>query len=186
MAGAQTIALCGGGNVSVNRGAYVLAYGNEATTVGGEISINAGNVSTGEIYFYTQNNARTKITYSGNVLIGTQTDNGQKLQVNGTAKFDGTSGSPVTLTIGSSNSNCDITMQSSNSSSVSRIRNNTNDLQFHTNGTLALTLASNQAATFSSSIAIANTVTAAIAAPSTHKVSILINGVQYYLLASNV
>jgi hypothetical protein len=77
-------------------------------------------------------------------------------------------------------------MLSSNSSSVSRIRNNTNDLQFHTNGTLALTLASNQAATFSSSIAIANTVTAAVGISSTHKVSILINGVQYYLLASNV
>jgi hypothetical protein len=43
-------------------------------------------------------------------------------------------------------------MQSANSSSVSRIRNGTNDLQFHTNGTLALTLASNQAATFSSSV----------------------------------
>jgi hypothetical protein len=43
-------------------------------------------------------------------------------------------------------------MQSSNSSSVSRIRNGTNDLQFHTNGTLGLTLASNQAATFSSSV----------------------------------
>lgn len=123
---------------------------------------------------------------TGNLLIGTTTDAGQKLQVSGTARFDGTSGSPVTLNINSSNSNCDITMQSSNSSSVSRIRNNTNDLQFHTNGTLALTLASNQAATFASSVAIGNTVSAAVAAPSTHKVSILIGGVQYYLLASNV
>jgi len=42
------------------------------------------------------------------------------------------------------------------------------------------------AGTFTGSISIANTVSAAIAAPSTHKVSILINGVQYYLLASNV
>ena len=129
---------------------------------------------------------RMRINTTGNILIGTSTDAGQKLQVDGTAKFNGTSGSPVTLDINSSNSNCDITMLSSNSSSVSRIRNNTNDLQFHTNGTLALTLASNQAATFSSSIAIANTVTAAVGIASTHKVSILINGVQYYLLASNV
>jgi hypothetical protein len=129
---------------------------------------------------------RMRVNTTGNVLIGTTTDAGQKLQVDGTAKFNGTSGSPVTLDINSSNSNCDITMLSSNSSSVSRIRNNTNDLQFHTNGTLALTLASNQAATFSSSIAIANTVTAAVGIASTHKVSILINGVQYYLLASNV
>ena len=47
-------------------------------------------------------------------------------------------------------------------------------------------------ATFSSTVdvsgvlAIGNSVAAAVAAPSTHKVSILINGVQYYLLASNV
>ena len=41
-------------------------------------------------------------------------------------------------------------------------------------------------ATISSSIAIGNTVAAAVAAPSTHKVSIFIGGVQYYLLASNV
>ena len=42
------------------------------------------------------------------------------------------------------------------------------------------------AATFSSSIEIGNSVAAAVAAPSTHKVAILIGGVQYYLLASNV
>jgi hypothetical protein len=149
----------------------------------------SGSVSKA-IRFNTSSGAtmleRMRVNTTGNVLIGTATDAGQKLQVDGTAKFNGTSGSPVTLDINSSNSNCDITMLSSNSSSVSRIRNNTNDLQFHTNGTLALTLASNQAATFSSSIAIANTVTAAVGIASTHKVSILINGVQYYLLASNV
>jgi len=42
------------------------------------------------------------------------------------------------------------------------------------------------AATFSSSIDIGNSVAVAVAAPSTHKVAILIGGVQYYLLASNV
>ena len=41
-------------------------------------------------------------------------------------------------------------------------------------------------ATFAGAVAIGNTVTASVAAPSTHKVSILIGGVQYYLLASNV
>jgi hypothetical protein len=39
---------------------------------------------------------------------------------------------------------------------------------------------------FSSSVDIGNSVAAAVAAPSTHKVAILIGGVQYYLLASNV
>jgi len=42
------------------------------------------------------------------------------------------------------------------------------------------------AATFTSSIAINNTVTAAVAVASTHKVTILIGGVTYYLLASNI
>lgn len=41
-------------------------------------------------------------------------------------------------------------------------------------------------ATFAGAVAIGNTVAASVAAPSTHKVSILIGGVQYYLLASNV
>ena len=41
-------------------------------------------------------------------------------------------------------------------------------------------------ATFRGTVAISNTVTAAVAVASTHKVSILINGVQYYLLATNV
>ena len=39
---------------------------------------------------------------------------------------------------------------------------------------------------FLGAVAIGNTTAAAVAAPSTHKVSILIGGVQYYLLASNV
>jgi hypothetical protein len=42
------------------------------------------------------------------------------------------------------------------------------------------------AVTATGAIAIGNTTAAAVAAPSTHKVSILIGGVQYYLLASNV
>jgi len=41
-------------------------------------------------------------------------------------------------------------------------------------------------ATFNNSIAIGNSVAAGVAVASTHKVSILIGGVQYYLLASNV
>jgi hypothetical protein len=42
------------------------------------------------------------------------------------------------------------------------------------------------AATFGGAVAIGNTTSVAVAAASTHKVSILIGGVQYYLLASNV
>jgi hypothetical protein len=110
---------------------------------------NAASGTAGNAISFTQ--AMT-LTSGGNLLVGTTTDAGFKLDVNGTGRFSGSASTPVTLTLTSANSNCDITMQSANSSSVSRIRNGTNDLQFHTNGTLALTLASNQAATFSSSV----------------------------------
>jgi hypothetical protein len=67
----------------------------------------------------------------------------------------------------------------------------TGDLYFYTAatpgslGTLAVQLVGTTA-TFAGAVAIGNTTAAAVAAPSTHKVSILIGGVQYYLLASNV
>jgi hypothetical protein len=60
---------------------------------------------------------------------------------------------------------------------------NTNNV-VNTAPTTALTLASTGAATFSSSIAISNTVTASVLNTVTNKVSIIIGGVQYYLLAS--
>ena len=59
-------------------------------------------------------------------------------------------------------------------------------LVFGTNNTERFRIASTGAATFTSSVDIGNSVAAAVAAPSTHKVAILIGGVQYYLLASNV
>jgi hypothetical protein len=110
---------------------------------------NAPSGTAGNAITFTQ--AMT-LTAAGRLLIGTPTEATYLLDVNGTGRFSGNSGTPVSLAISTANSNCDVTMQSSNSSSVSRIRNGTNDLQFHTNGTLGLTLASNQAATFSSSV----------------------------------
>jgi hypothetical protein len=50
----------------------------------------------------------------------------------------------------------------------------------------ALTIASTGAATFAGAVAISNTVGVAVAAASTHKVTMVIGGVTYYLLASNV
>jgi hypothetical protein len=50
----------------------------------------------------------------------------------------------------------------------------------------ALSFASTGAATFAGAVAISNTVAVAVAAASTHKVTMVIGGVTYYLLASNV
>jgi len=46
----------------------------------------------------------------------------------------GISATPLVMSLATNNSNCDVTMQSANSSSVTRLRNGTNDFQVHTNG----------------------------------------------------
>jgi len=46
----------------------------------------------------------------------------------------GISATPLVMSLATNNANCDVTMQSANSSSVTRLRNGTNDFQVHTNG----------------------------------------------------
>jgi hypothetical protein len=60
------------------------------------------------------------------------------------------------------------------------------DLYLGTGGSARLTITSSGAATFSGSVAIGNTVASAVAVASTHKVTVVIGGVTYYLLATNV
>lgn len=55
-----------------------------------------------------------------------------------------------------------------------------------TNGVNALTISTTQAATFAGAVAIGNSVAVGVAVASTHKVTMVIGGVTYYLLASNV
>lgn len=72
-----------------------------------------------------------------------------------------------------------------NSAANNYIYGSGSQLAVYTAGVLRATIAST-GATFAGAVAIGNSVAGSIAAPSTHKVSILIGGVQYYLLASNV
>ena len=58
-------------------------------------------------------------------------------------------------------------------------------LQFNSNGSVALRI-NGTAATFAGVVAIGNTVAVGAAVASTHKVTMVIGGVTYYLLASNV
>jgi len=128
-----------------------IGYANASTGAYLQDVIFIGSIASKSVVFTTADTIKMALFANGNLGLGVgTTDAGYKLDVNGTGRFSGSALTPVTLTLTSANSNCDITMQSANSSSVSKIRNGTNDLQFHTNGTLALTLASNQAATFSS------------------------------------
>jgi len=50
-------------------------------------SVDQRILATGNLTFYTASNQRMQIASGGNVLIGTTTDNGAKLQVNGSATF---------------------------------------------------------------------------------------------------
>jgi len=143
-----------------------------------------------------------RISTASNLIIGSTTDAGFKLDVNGTARVSGAgtfTGNVTTgdqILIGSlATLNGAINFIKTNSSPVaSRITFGTDGTGYkfaiakNVSSTITdlFTLQDNGEATFNGSIAINNSVAAAVAAPSTHKVSILIGGVQYYLLASNV
>lgn len=63
--------LTGGGAEGVIRGGYIRLFGNEATNFGGNAQIIAGDVSTGNILFYTgEAHVRQKILNSGRNLMG--------------------------------------------------------------------------------------------------------------------
>jgi hypothetical protein len=60
----------------------------------------------------------------------------------------GISATPLVMSLATNNSNCDVTMQSANSSSVTRLRNGTNDFQVHTNGAERMRITSSGVALF--------------------------------------
>ena len=155
------------------------------------------------IRFFTNDLGRIDITNGGNLLVGTTTDNGAKFQVTGTSTFTQDieiSGSTGLLY---SSGQFGFTKTASGGQyGIYTLGTGTPTMYFDHRGTsnvgiwewrsgtggapTAMTLSNVGAATFNGSIAINNSVAAAVAAPSTHKVAILIGGVQYYLLASNV
>ena len=138
-----------------------------------------------------------RISAARNFLIGTTSDSGYKLDVNGQGRFT----QSIIASAGSAVASVQVRNESTDAPYIGFYRGGTlrNTFQLLTDGSFKLadaSLVANAGLTmgalsatsgdFSGSIAIANTVTAAVAAPSTHKVSILIGGVQYYLLASNI
>ena len=102
-------------------------------------------------------NSEIMATFVANGAASLYYDNSKKFETT-SAGISVTGGITVTDTLNSvlelntSNANCDITMQSVNTSSLTRLRNATNDFQVHTNGTLGLTIDSSQNATFNGDI----------------------------------
>lgn len=69
----RMLRLCGGGSAQSSRGAYIDIGGNEHSTRLGRIDIIAGDVaSTGTIDLYTANSPRIHLSYSGSVVVGSQ------------------------------------------------------------------------------------------------------------------
>ena len=66
----QSVFVGGGGGPSDTRGAYIWAKGNEYTTTGGYLQLNAGNVGSAPITFSTGGNERLRITNTGQLLLG--------------------------------------------------------------------------------------------------------------------
>jgi hypothetical protein len=143
---------------------------------------------------------RLTVFSSGRVAINTLTDAGFTFDVNGTARVSNaltlngayTNSSDVSLIISASLPGINLRAGSNGRFSIITNFASGNTTSFAvatgTNNPTQCVLIDHATnlVTFSGAINISNTVAAAVAAPSTHKVSILIGGVQYYLLASNV
>ena len=71
----QSVFVGGGGGPSDTRGAYIWAKGNEYTTTGGYLQLNAGNVGTAPITFSTAGSERARITSDGKLGIGVNNPN---------------------------------------------------------------------------------------------------------------
>ena len=173
----------------------------------------AGSANGSQLRFYNANSSNTlaenmRIAQSGNVLIGTTTDAGYKLDVNGTARVSGdlsviknnpyinlnnenagSIGSPSSFGIyfNAYNGNSRAFIEALDNSQTNFL----GILNFWAKGSSGtlnkiLSLDGNGAATFSGQVNIGNPVNAAVAVASTHKVTVVIGGVTYYLLASNV
>jgi len=178
----------------------------------GSIAVNRSGFDNGGAMIFSTATAastpteRLRITSGGNLLVGTTTDTGFKLNVNGSGIFNSLTTSQKNTFNNNSGRAIDCTSTGvlfENSGGSHNIIFGdgavryfslftptgaaTMSIRNFTSATDLLTFdAATSAATFSSSIAINNTLSAAVAAPSTHKVAILIGGVQYYLLASNI
>jgi len=113
----QAMTLTAGGNLGVGTAtpSYLLTVGQAGTTADSYIQIASTSTGTGNLFFGddtgggtasysgyiqyqhgvdsmvfgTSNTERMRITSGGNVLIGTTTDAGYKLDVNGTGRFSG-------------------------------------------------------------------------------------------------
>jgi hypothetical protein len=162
-------------------------------TQGGELSFEVVNdaysANTPIRYYasthnwYTGGVIKATLASSGNLLIGTTTDAGFKLDINGTGRVFGTSAG---LTIQSTSAGQNAELFFTSTATTWRVGQNigtATDFEIYNGGTL-FKMATSGTATFSGQVNIGNPVAAAVAVASTHKVTVVIGGTTYYLLAT--
>jgi len=80
------VGISGGGDYGPSRGGTIYTVGNEYSSQEGWIIYRAGDTASGGLHVWSTGSSieRMRLTYGGNLLIGTKTDDGtNKLQVNG-------------------------------------------------------------------------------------------------------
>lgn len=92
--------LCSAGASGASRGAFVQLFGNEYSGDSGVLQLCAGNISTAYINFRTADGGdRMRVTHNGNILMGTDVNNGERLYVSGSIRATGsiTANSDISL-----------------------------------------------------------------------------------------
>jgi len=185
-----------GGILSCGIGISTAANNFIQSSVSGDFCFFNSNTTASPIIFGIYNGTNTqeavRITAARNLLVGNPaTDTGQKLIVNGTSLFTsnlttnaifiGRSDNGQAFACGNgTNADMGIFVQASN---IRFSNSYSTGIDFSIGGTTRFAMSTTNAI-FSVPIQIGNSVSASVLNTVTTKVSILINGVQYYLLAS--
>jgi hypothetical protein len=181
-------------NVNADTSGYGLLFytnnGGTKNVISSIVPSGVGTSASGQLLFATTlngtSNVKLIITEGGNLGQGTLTP---------ASLWSGASN--VYHVKSSSTDSAGVRVQSNRGGNIEIVCSGTTDeislysttnwpLVIYTNATERLRFLTSGDVKITNSIEIGNSVSASIATPSTHKVSILIGGVQYYLLASNI
>jgi len=181
-------------NVNADTSGYGLLFytnnGGTKNVISSIVPSGVGTSASGQLLFGTTlngtSNVRLIITEGGNLGQGTLTP---------TSLWSGAAN--VYHVKSSSTDSAGVRVQSNRGGNIEIVCSGTTDeislysttnwpLVIYTNSTERLRFLTSGDVKIINSIEIGNTVSGSIATPSTHKVAILIGGVQYYLLASNI
>jgi hypothetical protein len=190
--GSERLRITSGGSLQIgtssSSGARTFIYDNRSNSSNVDESalyVRQDGTNAIQTWAVSGGNERMRITSGGNLLVGTTADNGSKLQLSGKLFVSNSSTDYIAEFINTSASTpygviIKDAASAANNYPLFHIVNNAASVEYFrvNSGT--------GNASFSGSVAIGNSVATGVAVASTHKVSIVIGGVQYYLLASNV